>query len=483
MAALTLAAAYLVRLAITAGWLTPVRQVMLTAVLGLTLIGLGFSVRRSNPRYAGLLPGCGVVVLFLADYGAHLYHKLIGPLPATAGVVIICLLALALGRIFAADFYALFAAIGSYSSPILLANLREAPTDLAIYFSAWSILYCWHSVTVARRQVYLLAAYLAFVVFDLVWHASTSPDWGMALAFQFVQFLIFSSTVVVFSVKHRTPLDLPVAKAHIPVLLLFYFVQYATLRQHLPAWAPWISFGSMGAVLAAYAVACASLQPPLAAGRLIASIYSAVVLLHAGYFELLPEHLRPWAALAFLIGLTAYAVARLEQAKRWWPLFAVGALVFLLNSARLLFGWEIVNVPGYRLLIPLYAAALYAGYWLSQRWTTLSTLQSALLYLGHVNVMAGAAQMFDERLVISLIWGCLAVTTLVFAIRVHHKPLARSALFVFAAFVAKVVCFDLSGSDSLVRIGCLLLLGASLYSGGLLYQKVDPPPRATTRKA
>jgi uncharacterized membrane protein len=87
--------------------------------------------------------------------------------------------------------------------------------------------------------------------------------------------------------------------------------------------------------------------------------------------------------------------------------------------------------------------------------------------------MAGAGQMFEGRLVISLVWGILAVATLLTAIRFRNKPLGRSALFVFGAFAAKVWLFDLSGTDPLVRIGCLLVLGASLYSGGLLYQKVE----------
>ncbi len=477
MAALTLAAGYLIRLAITAGWLTPVRQVALAAIFGIVLILIGFSLITRNPRYASLLPGCGVVVLFLADYGAHLYHGLINPLQATMGVVVICVLALALGRIFEGEFYALFSVIGSYSGPIMLSNLREDPTDLAIYFSAWSILYCWYAINSARRQVYLLAAYLAFIVFDFVWRTGSAPDWVATVVFQFIQLLIFTCGTVLYSIVNRAPLELSSAKAHIPVLLLFYFVQYTTLRQHLPAWAPWISFGSLGLLLTAYGIAHAYLKTSLAAGRLIIAIYAAVVFLHAGYFELLPDYLRPWLGLGLIVALAAYASSHHEQAVKWWPLFAMAVLVFFLNYGRLLFGWEISEVPGYKFLIPLYAVALYVGYWLVQRQPDLANYQMWLLYMGHVNVMAGAGQVFEGRLMISLIWGILAVTTLLISIRLRNKPLGRSALFVFGAFAAKVWLFDLSGTDPLVRIGCLLVLGASLYIGGLLYQKVDELPK------
>src|SRR5215471_10324023 len=51
--ALVLAAAYLIRLAIDTGWLTPLRQVGLAAIAGLALIGAGFALRATSRAYAG----------------------------------------------------------------------------------------------------------------------------------------------------------------------------------------------------------------------------------------------------------------------------------------------------------------------------------------------------------------------------------------------------------------------------------------------
>ncbi len=477
MAALTLAASYMIRLAIAAGFLTPARQVVLTALFGLVLILAGFGLVGRNPRYASLLPGCGIVILFLADYGAHLYYGLITPLQATVGVVLISLLALGLGRKFEGEFYALFAVIGSYSGPMLLSNFRENPTDLAIYFSAWSVLYCWYAIDVGRRQVYLLAAYLAFIVFDLIWRTGNATDWVTTVVFQFVQLLIFTAGTVLYSILNRSPLDLPAAKVHIPFLLLFYFVEYTTLRQHLPEWAPWIAFGSFGLLLAAYGIARAYLQASITAGRLIVAVYAAVVLLHAGYLELIPDRWRPWFGFVLVVAFAAYAASHYEQATNWWPLFAVVGVIFVLNYGRLLFGWEVQEVRGHKILILMYAAVLYAGYWLTLGHAEFGEYRKWLLYMGHLNAMAGAAQLLDGRLVISLAWGILAVAALMLSLRLRDKELGRSALFVFGAFAAKVWFFDLSGTDPLIRIGSLIVLGVSLYVGGLLYQKVDALPK------
>ncbi len=130
MAAFVLASAYLIRLAIDADWLTPKRQVGLAAMFGMVLTGTGFVLREKYSRYASLLPACGIVVLFLTNYGAHLYHRIIGPLPATVGVVVISLGALALGRVFKEEWYALFAVVGSYTGPRSVCHLKTAYTAL-----------------------------------------------------------------------------------------------------------------------------------------------------------------------------------------------------------------------------------------------------------------------------------------------------------------------------------------------------------------
>jgi uncharacterized membrane protein len=103
--------------------------------------------------------------------------------------------------------------------------------------------------------------------------------------------------------------------------------------------------------------------------------------------------------------------------------------------------------------------------------------------MAHINLMVGAVQLFHSRLAVSAVWGVLAVLSLIVAIRFNNKEVARSALFVFAASAVKVWLYDLSQATPLVRIECLLILGITLYIGGLLYQKIEPsveprlPPR------
>lgn len=58
-----------------------------------------------------------------------------------------------------------------------------------------------------------------------------------------------------FSLRHESPLTTQNALAHLPPLLLFYFLQYNLLHQQLPAYAPGIAVGSLAALAALYGIA------------------------------------------------------------------------------------------------------------------------------------------------------------------------------------------------------------------------------------
>ncbi len=61
---------------------------------------------------------------------------------------------------------------------------------------------------------------------------------------------------------------------------------------------------------------------------------------------------------------------------------------------------------------------------------------------------------------------------LLLAFRGSDQDLGKSSLFIFAASLVKVILYDLAGAAPLLRIGSLVVVGLSLYAGGLLYKRV-----------
>jgi len=468
--ALVLAAAYLIRLGVDSGWLTPVRQVALASIAGLTLVVAGFVLRGLDRQYAGLLPAAGVAILFLSVYGAHLYYGFIGAKAAAAAVVAICALSLWLCRAFESDLYALFAVAGSYSAPFLLAGLRGSITDLVVYFSAWSAVFSVFAIWHGRRLIYLLALYLALPGFDLVWRQSASPDWVAAFTFQTAQFAIFGIATAVFSIRHDAPLEKGDAFAHLPPLLLFYFLQYGLLDRHLPAYAPWIAVASAALLALIYAGARVALQRPLPGGELILWSYLALVLFHAGYIEMVPRHWAPWVAFALVPVLAVVSLRRGGGVGGSWPLWVAVGLIFGVNYLRVIFDTDVQGVPARSLLAVAYAVLLYVGYLLSRG--NLGNVAVLALYAGHVSAMAAALHLVDQRIVQSVAWGVLALGCLGLSLMQRDRALGQSSLLVFGATAAKVLLYDLSGAPPVARIVSLAVLGVTFYAGGMLYQRM-----------
>lgn len=476
VAALVLAAAYLVKLGIDLGWLTPARQVLLAALGGILLIGTGVALRRVDRRYASLLPAGGIAILFLASYGAHLYYRLIPFGGALAAVIVTCLVSLWLCHYFQSELYAFFAVAGSYSAPLLLDGLRTGVGELALYYLTWSLLFCAFGVWFGRRGIYLMAAYLSLIGFDVVWYtqwrSQPQPPWVAALVFQSLQGMLFAICTTLFSLIRKVPLDRSAAWAHLPPLLLFYVLEYALLNRYLPAWAPWIALLSAAVIAGLYWLVRNEFDGPLPGGQLLVSVYAAVVLFHAGYLEALPDEWQPWAGLVAGIVMVVWLMSQRIDPFAQGAILAALGLIFVINLMRATLAFNLDQVAGGDWLALAYALELYVGYALARRGGVQRLARGALVYGGHLSAMAAAVNLFDSRLTVSCCWAILAVACLGLALRLGDRLLAQSSLLVFAFSGIKVLIYDLAGAAPLVRIGSLVVLGISLYVGGWLYRKI-----------
>ena len=474
--ALVLASVYLVVMAIDAGWLTPVRQVMLAMLGGFVCIGIGLMLREKDMHYASLLPAAGIVVLFLSIYGAHNYYHLFDTVFATSGIIAICLVSLWLNRLFLSELYALFAVVGSYTAPVLLGGSSYSIVDLIVYFACWSTVFSIFSIWVQKRTVYILAMYLALVIFDIKWSNSFQDAWMEALIFQTVHFSIFVAAASIFSAR-ISEMSEQTALAHIPALVLFYFVQYHVLDKHVPGLAPWIAVASAAVLLASYLIVYSVLRRDLAGGRTLISSYVALVLVHAGYIESVPAQWAPWVGLVVIPLAGVYAALRGDMKAPGTPLWFAVVLIFVANYFRLFTGHtmmpEIPDVPAHDLLALCYAAELYLGYHFLRKTGGMRDMGRISLYAGHIAIMAWAIQMFDSRFVVSLFWGAVALGCLFLSLSRRDKILGQSSLLIFAASVFKALLYDIALTAPLVRIASLVVLGASLYLGGWLYKKVS----------
>jgi hypothetical protein len=470
--ALVLAASYIIKLALSSRWLTPEKQLGIATLGALFMISLGIKLRNHDRSYASLLPAGGVAILFIATYGAHLYYGLIGQSQALAAVTMVCLISLWLCHLFQSTLYALFAVAGAYSVPFLMRSLMLDITDLAIYYTCWSVLFSVFALWMRSRAVYLLALYMAMVGFDLSWHMdSYAQQWVSAALFQTVLLLIFGSTAAYYTVKNNSPMQQDVALAHLPALLIFYFLQYSLLERNIPAIAPWVAVASAAFISLCYGAARMFSKQELAGGRMLLQAYIALVLFHAGYLESVSHEWAPWVAFILLPLVAFYGAVRKNMSAPGVFIWLAVLIIFMLNYLRIITGLDRQTVIAPDWLSVMYALELYAGYYLSRKIGVAKGLWPLLLVGGHLAAIAAAVHIFDNRVVVSLTWGLLALACLLLALKYKDKLLGKLSSLIFAISSAKVLIYDLSSSAPLVRIGTLLVVGCSFYLGGWLYKK------------
>lgn len=468
-----LAAIYFIKLVYASGWLTPERQLALAFVAGSALIVSGLWLARYDRSYAAYLPAAGVVVLYLTVYGAHLHYQLLSAHMALGAVATVSGLAIALGAHFRRSAYAVLAGICVYATPLAMDTLRSSLPELALYFTAWSIVFSACALHEGRRLTYLVPMYLAFLCFDAAWRMTGSGDWVHAALYQFVQFAIFALTAARYSVRHRAPLSTEDAFAHALPLLYFYVSEYLLIATHAPALAPTLALASAALLLALYLLARRRLgrqdDGDAPAAVLVAS-YCAGVTTHVVFFEWLPLRWMAWAALAVLPLLALLATRPQPQRPVFVPLWLCGGGVLLLGLAQVIAPDLTGSAPpAPRLALAVHAGLLYAAYFLP-RIALPGSLGAGVLYGAHGATMLLLLRVLDGALAVSIAWAALAIAMMLLALRRADRGLGQSALVIYGASALKVLLFDLSGTSPTIRIGVLVVLGISLYAGGWLYQ-------------
>ena len=476
---LVLAAVYFLKLVYDTGWLTPERQVGLATLAGFALIAAGLYFQQVDRAYSAFLPAVGLVVLYLACFAAHPYYDLISRNFAIVCVGVISVLGIWLGRKLENSVYVVLAAVGVYLTPLLMGGTHPALLDLVIYYSAWSLLFSFCAIQEGRHIGYVLPMFLALLSFDLAWRESGRTDWVLAASYQLIQFLIFSVTAGLFAVVHQQPLSRFNAFLHGLALLVFYGIEYAILNHYIPAWAPVLAICSAVFVVLVFVAARRALKDNAGAGAAIVSGYCSFVTVHAVFLELIPLAWLPWAvlvlpALLFSVRLLPLFKSQSDDNSVILPPIVATALLLIYGFISLVVhsttGTKAIPLPNVALLG--YAAMLYGGYWLFSRNYRLQSFSIPLLYAGHLALMTATLRIIDSNLMLSVTWAVVAIVLLLGAIKVKDKIIGQSALLIFFASGLKVLLYDLSDSNSMIRVLTLVVLSVSLYAGGWLYQSL-----------
>lgn len=470
-----LAAGFIIKLSIDSGWLTPIRQIGLASLLGMSLVGAGFALMQSDREYASFLPSAGVIVLYLTAFAAHRLYSLISFEMAIGMTGFVSGLCIWLYTEIRHDVYPITASIGAYVAPAVLGFNAYAEFSL-YYFLICTVAFATISIWVRSRTLTVISAYLALAVtswIGLGLHKDIFIAGMLAL-----HFVVFSTGTYLHTRQTNVPLSETESWSLFPVLLIFYAMEYYLINRIYPGLAPWASLGFAGVLIGLYVSAKKYFPDGLSSQSLILA-FASIVCFHSVYLELLPDTLRPWLFVAIMLGVAFFPFKLAEgKIKLGSPVYvpmlallAVLAIEYLTMLSHLLkednSSWLVVSFAA---LASIWLVLVRGADSLVKR----NTYGHMLLGTAHLLAILGLYRLTNDvgSLAVSASWLFYAVGVIVFAFTRKDEDMAKSALFVLGFAAAKALLYDAASAPTAVRIFCLLLTGAVLYGCGFFMRQI-----------
>jgi uncharacterized membrane protein len=243
-------AAFLFKLSIDRGWLSPAMRVAAVALMGLGLITAGeLALRKAMRTFAVGMLGGGIALLYLSAFGAHKFYGLIDQTPASflyMGITAVSAGIAVHARLLPV---AVLGLIGGLATPILLSRGDNKQVELLTYLLALDAAFL--IVGAMRRwDVLRVLAWIGTAVLFGAWAVKyypfgiTSPvpeavlhpvAWRTAL-FTMAFFALFHAEAVV-SLRHGRALHGRLVAGIVSVnYAVFFAAVYFALREVVPQW-------------------------------------------------------------------------------------------------------------------------------------------------------------------------------------------------------------------------------------------------------
>lgn len=478
VALLLVGLAFLYRLSVERGWITPVVRIGFGVVLGSGLSAVGWYIRDRRRRLGQVLLGAGSVAFYITLYAAHHFYELL-PYALTFGAmtaVVVATFVLANARRDAA--LAFVGAVGGFATPIMLSSDGNIPglmTYTAILVSGMTAIYIvrgWRSVlTVTALGGWIFVAFASVALSEGVEQLHTQ---GGLLVVWFCVGAVPTIRTWLWTGQTDRP-DL------IPTRLTALLAVVSTLAGFGLTWIvwgepDWLVVG-VSPLLAATAAGAAQFLarrlsgPLVSAYRIVAALFAVLTL-----SEVVPDgHMIPVLA---VVALVVHLVAARYHDRLLRHFGHLGALVVALEFIRN------EGLAGSAPDLPFLTSGGLEGALVVACCFTVSMVVARhldpgpyhrpeyLLYRWAAYGLAPLYIVFEARpfdygsALISGAWGAYAVVLVVAGLVADHRELERAGLAAVLLTVGKLLFFDLATLDLLWRVLLFMGFGAALLAVG-----------------
>lgn len=452
-------------------------QLILSAVLGATLMGAGLFMRRYDSKYSSYLSATGIVVLFLTTLAAHLYHPILFFQETLAGITVVAGFSVFLYWKLKEEIFALVSIAGAYFVPIVM-NIFAPSLTIILYYSFCTAAFVWMGLVYRSKAIWLLLSYASVLSTAIVGAKLPIIDFSIIIALG-VQFALCMSGLFVYVKKHNVSLSSANIFGYF-ILILTYTAQTTSWVAVLkPSLLPW-----MGIIFAAIsALSLFIVKHTIKDSKNIQSLLLTVTLLGIVYSalnNLLPSNLEVWflpiMILGYILSRKFLPHAMVDEENHFaipifilYSIFIINYSFLIIHNANPSFSFNSLSA----MLIS--SILLWCIILLRQILPPLSlNYQSILLGLTHlltIKTLYHSVENFGS-IAVSTIWLAYSIAVLVLGFAKHDKSIARSSMLILIFAAGKALLYDAYQAPSIIRIICLLTTGVVLFGAGYMMRKI-----------
>ena len=246
IAALFFGIGFLVKLAFDNDWISPVEQMILVIIIGMSLLGAGQFWNKRYRVWSQTLTGGGIAILYLAVFAGYALHDILEFLPAFGVMFLITITAAVLALRQESMAIAILGIIGAFITPVILGAITgaeetdngNATSDLLIGYTIMLDLGILGLATFRNWRWFTLLGLMGSIGLFLLWHSEFGDEAGVALAqgALTIIFLIFVAATTLFHLlwqRKSEPADLLLMSLN----AAFYFgISYSLLWEDFRDW-------------------------------------------------------------------------------------------------------------------------------------------------------------------------------------------------------------------------------------------------------
>ncbi|MCM2350571.1 MAG: DUF2339 domain-containing protein [Bacteriovoracaceae bacterium] len=457
----------LIKFSIDSGWLTPVRQMVLATLFGLSLIFVPAFNKIEDRTYFSILPAAGIAILHLTIYGCVFYHLLFSPLIGLIGTALVSVMSLWLLSKFKEETFAIMAAAGTYLGAVLLKDSFSSLNYFSIYLLAWNCIYAATAIKLKIRSIIVLCAYFSlFLVVVVSISSQADLKWPVVLL-QTIQMIIFSLATLLYTVKNEAKLTLSEAQQFFPVYLFFYGHVFYILDKINPYFATAFAVIFSVSLLVLLQTANSKLSNEKLNSAPVIYLFISVILAHAIFFVAMNDIFR-YATVACI--LIAFSFSKRYPIR---PEFNGVTIILALVTAYgiLSLSFSQGSTPN---LVLVFFGFLY-GVIAIYNSEKSRIHQEIILGIAHSQFIIGIYRLKEivGEYGVPQLWTVYAFIILYRGMKQQDATTAKSVFPVIFIAIAYFVfnSFGMLGQGQ--RIISLLIIGGLVYACGYFYRKIN----------